>query len=244
MNCHELREGFELYALGLLEEGEEKAAITAHLEQGCLACRAHMQDALAVQALMLSQAPDVLPPMRLKRRVLGAVGIQPMGWTWFAAACAAAMLVTALWYGVIASERRRQRDEARASLAEVTQERDALQSVFRFVEDPQTKQFSFGDPQAQPPRGNVFLNPRFGVLLIAANLTPAAADRAYQVWILPKTGAARPAGKFRPDAEGSVTHTFDQPLDLNDVSGVAITVESSAGSPAPTMPMLLLAKIG
>ena len=90
MNCEELRDSFELYALGLLEEGTEKDEIRVHLERGCTTCDAHMRDALAVQALLLSQAPEVIPPARLKRRVMGAVGVQPMGWTWFAAACAAA----------------------------------------------------------------------------------------------------------------------------------------------------------
>src|SRR4051812_40144558 len=116
MNCDELRDSFELYALGLLEEGSEKDEIRTHLDRGCVTCNANMKNALAVQSLMLSQAPELVPPARLKRRVMGAVGVQPMGWTWFAAACAAAMLMLALWFNVVAGERGRQLAQVRESL--------------------------------------------------------------------------------------------------------------------------------
>ncbi len=245
MNCAQLRDSFELYSLGLLEDGEEKRNIIAHMESGCAACQAAMKDALVLQALLLSQAPEVLPPVRLKRRVMGAVGVQPMAWTWFAAACASAMLVAALWYGVVASERRHQRDEARAALVQAIAERDRLQAALRFLEDPQTKQVNFGDAQAVPPKGNVYVHPQLGVLLIAANLTPVAADRTYEMWILPKKGGApQPAGLFRSTSDGSAVHTLGQALNLADVAGIAVTVEPAAGSQTPTLPILFVAQIG
>ncbi len=151
MNCEELRDSFELYSLGLLEEGAEKDEIHAHLERGCVACNAAMKDALAVQSLILSQAPEVVPPARLKRRVMGAVGVQPMGWTWFAAACAAAMLMLALWFNVVAGDRGRQLAEARQALSQSEAERVRLEAVFRFLEEPETKQVNFGAPQNAAP---------------------------------------------------------------------------------------------
>lgn len=151
MNCEQLRDSFELYSLGLLEDGEEKSAIEDHLERRCSTCEGWMKDALAVQALLLSQAPEVVPPARLKRRVLGAVGIQPMGWTWFAAACAAAMLVVALWLNIMVRDRGKQLAEARQTLTQTVAERDKLQAVFQFLQEPETKQVRFGDPATQPP---------------------------------------------------------------------------------------------
>ncbi len=245
MNCDQLRDSFELYSLGLLEESEEKTAIREHLERGCSACEASMKDALAVQALMLSQAPEVVPPARLKRRVMGAVGVQPMGWTWFAAACAAAMLVVALWLNVIMRDRERDLAEARVSLAQVTNDRDKLQSVFQFLQEPETKQVRFGDPAAQPPRGNVYLNPRLGVLLIATNLPALPADKTYEMWILPKDGSApRPAGLFQSGANGQAFHILPQAVNLAEVAGVAVTAEPVAGSQTPTMPIVLVAQQG
>ena len=245
MNCEDLRDSFELFALGLLEEGVEKDEIQAHLDRGCGACDARMKDALAVQALLLSQAPEVVPPARLKRRVMGAVGVQPMGWTWFAAACAAAMLMLALWFNVVAGERGRQLAQARQSLSESEAERERLQAVFRFLEDPETRQVNFGSPQAQPPRGNVYFHPRLGVLLIAANLPPLAATQTYEMWILPKGGGApQPAGLFQSTAAGSAIHTLPQALSLAEIAGVAVTVEPATGSQTPTLPILFVAQIG
>jgi hypothetical protein len=155
------------------------------------------------------------------------------------------MLVTALWYGVVASERRRERDAARATLAETISERDRLQAAFCFLEDPQTKQVNFGDSQALPPKGNIYVHPRLGVLLIAANLPPVAADCTYEMWILPKNGGApQPAGLFRSSNDGTAVHTLGQALNLADVAGVAVTVEPVAGSQTPTLPILFVAQIG
>jgi hypothetical protein len=245
MNCEELRDSFEIYALGLLEEGVEKDEIQSHLERGCSSCDASMKEALALQALFLSQAPEVVPPARLKRRVMGAVGVQPMGWTWFAAACAAAMLMLALWFNVVAGDRGRQLAEARESLTQTEAERDRLAEVFQFLEEPETRQVNFGAPQTQPPRGNVYLHPRLGVLLIATNLPQLTPAQTYQMWILPKGGGApQPAGLFQSSQAGSAIHTLPQVLNLGDVAGVAVTVEPAAGSVAPTLPIIFAAQIG
>ena len=165
MKCDDLRDSFDLFSLGLLEEGEEKSEIRAHLERGCATCEASMKDALAIQALLLNQAPLVEPPARLKRRVLGAVGVQPMGWTWFAAACAAAMLMLALWMNVMVRKSEQELADTRLVLAQSNGEREKLEAVFQFLQEPETRQVRFGDPATQPPRGNVYLHPRLGVML-------------------------------------------------------------------------------
>lgn len=245
MNCEDLRDSFELYALGLLEDGPEKDAIRVHLAGGCATCDAGMKDALAVQALLLSQAPEVVPPARLKRRVLGAVGIQPMGWTWFAAATAAAMLMLALWFNVQADERGQQVAQLRQALAASEAERDRLEAVFRFLEEPETRQVNFGDPQALPPKGNVYFHPRLGVLLVASNLPPVAEDKTYEMWLLPKNGGTpRPAGLFQSSAAGQAMHTLPGAVSLADIAGVAVTVEPAAGSQTPTLPIVFAAQIG
>ena len=242
MTCDQLRDSFELYVLGLLEDPVELAEIGAHLERGCPTCVAAMKDALAVQALLLGQAPEVLPPVRLRRRVLGAVGIQPLGWTWFAAICAAAMLVTALWYGVVSSFRRSERDDARAQVAESMVERQRLQAAFRFLEDPKTRQVSFGDEQKA--RGNVYASEQLGVLLVVSNLPAVPAGSTFEMWLVPKHGAPRPAGLFRADPDGSAVHILGQRLDLADIAAIAVSVEPVSGAPVPTSPVLFTAPIG
>lgn len=245
MNCDDLRDSFDLYSLGLLEEGEEKNEIRAHLALGCATCEASMKDALAVQSLVLNQVPLVEPPARLKRRVLGAVGIQPMGWTWFAAACAAVTLVLALWMNVMRRESAQELSDVRISLERSEEERDKLQAVFRFLQEPQTKQVDFGDPQTAPPRGNIYLHPSLGVLLIAANLPPLEANQTYQMWLIPKgEGAApQPAGTFQSagsQPENSAVHILPQAIDTPGLAAIAVSIEPAGGSPTPTRILFLI----
>jgi anti-sigma-K factor RskA len=238
MNCEELRDCFELYSLGLLEEGEEKSEIRTHLERGCKACEGHMKDALAVQALLLSQAPEVVPPARLKRRVLGAVGIQPMGWTWFAAACAAGMLMLALWMNVMVRDREQELAQARIDLAQSQSENERLGAVFRFLEAPETRQVNFGASEALPPRGNVYLHPRLGVLLIANNLPPITSAQTYEMWLIPKGGTPQPAGLFQAAQGAAAFHILPRTVNPADLQAVAVSIEPAAGSQTPTQVVL------
>ena len=48
MNCQELRDMYELYALGVLEGGE-RAEIEEHLGRGCETCRRGLADAVKAQ---------------------------------------------------------------------------------------------------------------------------------------------------------------------------------------------------
>jgi anti-sigma-K factor RskA len=239
MNCEDLRESFDLYSLGLLEEGSEKSEIRAHLARGCSACDASMKEALAIQALVLSQAPLVEPPARLKRRVLGAVGVQSMGWTWFAAVCAAAMLMLALWMNIMVRQRGQELAETRIALAQSNSEREKLQAVFQFLQEPETQKVRFGDPTA--PRGNVYLHPRLGVMLIATNLPPIDANQTYEMWLIPKgQGAApQPAGIFQPSSQqqnqgNSAFHILPQIVNAADLAAVAVSIEPAGGSQMPT----------
>jgi anti-sigma-K factor RskA len=92
---------------------------------------------------------------------------------------------------------------------------------------------NFGEGQPSPPRGNIFVHSRLGVLLIASNLPPLPAGRTYEMWVIPtKTSAPRPAGLFLSDAQGSAINLLPVPLDA--LYAVAVSVEPESGSPAPT----------
>jgi anti-sigma-K factor RskA len=241
VTCEELRELSELYALGLLED-VEKNEMDDHLGRGCAVCSKNLNDALAMNSIVLSLSPQADPPARLKRRILAAVGIEPTQWGWAALLAAAAIAVVAIWLSVIDRRRASELADARSTILQVSGERDRMQQALSFLNQPETQQVGFGKGQAAPPRGNVFVNPRTGVLLIASNLPDLAAGRIYEMWVIPKGGAPRPAGLFR-SASGTALHILPGPVDVAGIGAVAVTVEPQSGSPAPTTTPIIVAPV-
>jgi anti-sigma-K factor RskA len=239
--CDDFRDDFELYALGLLEPSE-KNEIEDHLRTGCGTCDAALKDALAVNAMVMSMAPDVVPPARLKRRVLASIGVKPMSWSWLAALAAACMLMVALWISVQERLRSAELAQARHSLIEVSSQRDRLMQALSFLDDPATVPVSFGKGQPIPPHGNVFVHSKLGVLLIAANLPAAQQGKTYEMWVIPKGGAPRPAGLFQSQG-GTAMHILSGPVDVATLGAVAVTLEPESGSPAPTSTPIIVAPV-
>jgi hypothetical protein len=239
MSCEELKDMYELYALGVLE-AEEKAEIDAHLARGCVDCRRGLADALAFNAMLLGIGPAENPRRQLRHRLLASIGYERPGWFWTGVLAASLMLALAVWMGTQERERSNQLADARQQLMQVTGERDNLNQAVRFLSDPETRPASFGRGQQAPPRGYVFLHPQLGVMLIASNLPAAGAGKAYEMWVLPKTGAPRPAGLFQSDGMRGL-HILAGPLDLDAVNAIAVTLEPEAGSPGPTTTPIIVA---
>lgn len=242
MSCQELQDMYELYALGVLE-GEEKAEIDAHLGRGCENCRKGLADARAFNAMLLSIGPAESPSRRLRHRLLASIGYERPRWFWTGALAAAMMLALALWMGSQERERSNQLADARKSLLQVTGERDKLNQALQFLADPETRPASFGKEEQAPPRGYVFVHPTLGVMLIASNLPAAGAGEAYEMWMIPKTGAPRPAGLFQSDGMRGL-YILNGPLDLGALKAVAVTREPAAGSSAPTSMPIIVAPTG
>ena len=238
MTCEDLRDSYELYSLGLLD-GEEKREVEEHLGGIAPSARSIFKDALGVNALMLSQVQEVVPPSRLRRRVMASVGMERAGWGWVAALAAACSLIVALWLSLEKRTTDRELANARVTLQQTVAERDRLEQAFTFLNQPETRQVNFGQGQPAPPRGNFFLNPRMGVLLIASNLPALPAGKAYEMWVIPKGGAPRPAGLFQSGPQGTAMHILTGAVDSNVT--LAVTVEPESGSPAPTSNVLFAA---
>jgi anti-sigma-K factor RskA len=207
-----------------------------------VACRKNLSDALSMNAMVLSLSPEAPPPARLKRRIVASVGVERTQWGWAALLAAACLAVVAVWLSV--QERRRVSElaDARQFILQVSGERDRMQQALNFLNQPETQQVGFGKGQAAPPRGNVFVNPRSGVLLIASNLPDLTAGKIYEMWTIPKTGAPRPAGLFQ-SMSGAALHILPGPVDLGGLGAVAVTVEPQSGSPAPTSAPIIVAPV-
>lgn len=242
LTCEQLRDAYELYALGSLE-AEERDEIDVHLARDCPHCRQGVADAMAMNVAVLSLVPEVAPPRALRSRVLAAAGYERPGWFWAGGLAATLMLIVALWLGVQERERSIQLAEARRDLLGVTAERDRLTQAFQFLSDPETAPASFGRGQRTPPRGYVFVHSQLGVMLIASNLPPAGEGKTYEMWVIPKGGVPRPAGLFQSDGTRAL-HLLPGPLDLATLGAVAVTVEPAAGSAAPTATPIIVAQVG
>jgi Anti-sigma-K factor rskA len=242
VNCQDIADTFELYALGLAED-EERGEIEAHLARGCETCQANLREALAMNALMLASVPQAKPRARLKRRILAGFGIEPMRWGWLGALATACVAALAAWLSIQERHRADELARARQDLLAVRAERDRLQQIFGFLDQPDTQQVNFGQGQARGPRGTVLVNPKLGVLLLVGNLPPRPSGRTYEMWLIPRGGAPRPAGLFDAAPDGSALHVLPGPLDAASLGAVEVSVEPRNGSGAPATTPIIFAMI-
>lgn len=231
MTCEDLKEMYELYALGLAE-GEERDQIAAHLARGCEACRQGVNQALALNSLVLGSIGEAKPSKRLRRRILASVGVHPRSWTWAGILAAACMLAIAVWLGAQERERAAQLADARRTLQSVVADRDRMAACLRMLDEPDTMRVGFG--KGEPPHGNVFVNGHSGVLLIATNLPKLSKGWMFEMWLIPKSGRPHPAGMFEPMPSGTGVNMMSGPVDVSSINAIAVTMEPEAGSAQPT----------
>lgn len=243
MTHEELRDMYEFYTLGLLE-ADEHAEIEAHLKQGCETCKAGVRRAVITNSAILSFVPDVAPPKRLRRRVLAGFGVERQNWGWMGAwgAVTAGLLVATLWYSTEVQRSNTELARARQQVAKSASELTRVETVLEFLNQPETKQVTFGKSEQQPPRGTVLVNQKSGVLLIASNLPALPAGKTFEMWLIPKGGAPKPAGLFQSDQRGTALHLERGPVDAS-TSAVAISVEPEIGSAAPTSTPIVVAPV-
>ena len=243
MTCEELRDKWELFALGLLDDPEQ-AELQEHLQRGCETCVPAFRRALVANTSFATLAKPVEPPARLRSRILASVGDErSTRWGWLPGwvAFAACLLVAFLW--VTARDRKQATElaQARAELSEArTQagrtaaELARTQAALDLLNEPETRLVISGRGVPLPPRARVFLNRTRGVLLLADNMPPVPEGKIFEMWVIPRTGAPRPAGLFRAEPGGRAIHLLSEPVDIASTGAIAVTLEPESGSPAPT----------
>jgi anti-sigma-K factor RskA len=251
MTCEELREHYDLYALDIAEE-PHRGEIREHLQRGCEVCMAGVRNSLEMAALIGTTAPPTQPSEQLRRRILASIGAEDRparerrsgllpAWT-VGLAIAAVLLVA----GFLALSTRRYAQEAaslRDQLHKDTDQIARLTEAFSILSGPHTIEASFGGVQPQPPQGKVFVNPSQGVLLIASNLPRTAADKIYEMWLIPKGANPVPAGLFQSQDDGNAMHVRPGMVDVTSTAAVAVTVENAAGANQPTTTPLIVASL-
>lgn len=245
MNCAELRDHYEMYALGLADE-LERDEIRAHLDRACEVCTAEMKRAREMVALLGGTPAPAAPSPRLRRRILASVGFEQRGFglTPWLAGSTLMFLAAAIYFGGrewdFSREVVRLTLQSRAQNMELTR----LNEAFALMNGADTTVTSFGEKKPTP-KGKLFYNPSMGALLIASNLPPAPAGKAYELWLIPKAKNASPvrAGMFQSQSDGTVMRLMPGPIDANANAAVAVTMETEDGVDAPTGSILIVAPL-
>lgn len=250
MSVHEqFADDLALYALGALQ-GEERTALEKHLE-GCASCRRELEQLRGDSALLALSTAGPKPPLRARQRLMDAVKHEPRerkvqvmhpGWApvpWFAAA-ALALAAVLLW---------RQDGELRARVAALqdlsTRQQAQLERAREVVTtltspDAQVVTVVKTNTPPQPQGKAIYVRDRASLVFIASNLPPLPLDKAYELWLIPLSGAPIPAGVFKPDAHGSAT-VINPPLPVGiQAKAFAMTIEPEQGSSTPTMPIVMM----
>jgi hypothetical protein len=237
MKCEELRDQYELYAMGAASD-PERGEIQEHLDRGCEVCTAGVKRARLLVARLGAAAPPAAPSPHLRRRILASVGSGKRGYglaPWLAFA-ASLFMVAALYFG----SRQRSAEEEIAALRVQMREQSVqltrLNEAMAIMNSPNTREAAFGTGA----KGKVFVNPAGGVLLMASNLWPAPPGKAYEMWIIPKGGKPAPAGMFQSNPDGTAMHVQTGTV-AADVT-VAVTLENETGAAQPTSPPLIVAQ--
>jgi anti-sigma-K factor RskA len=252
MSGHEqYAEDLALYALGALQ-GEERAKVEEHLAS-CASCRLELEQLRGDTALLAISATGPRPPQRARQRLLDAVAREarppvavpsaaPRGWWgWLGWAATAAVVIFAFSLWRENSALRQTLVSANSQAAQSARELEELRRIAAPIIQPEAQRVTLIAAKAPPqPQGKAFYLRNRGSLVFLANNMPALPpQKAYELWLIPASGAPIPAGVFKPDAHGNAS-VVNPPLPAGTVAkAFAITVENETGSPTPTTPVLM-----
>jgi anti-sigma-K factor RskA len=249
MSVHEqFAADLALHALGVLE-GEDRLALEEHLEE-CVSCRRELEQLRGDTALLALSATGPAPPSRARQRLLLAVSREqrqtPVArhrwWTlapWVAAAALALALVV-VWAQKADLERRMVSFEQASArqMAELQRAREVVSTLT--ATDAMRVTLVVAKARPQPQGKAIYVRNRSSLIFLATDFQPLPSKKAYELWLIPTSGAPIPAGVFKPDPRGSAT-VINPPLPPGVAAkAFAITVEPESGSPLPTTPVLMI----
>ena len=252
MNVHEqFAEDLSLYALGALQ-GQEPDAIEKHLEE-CSVCRGELGRLRGDLALLAFSTSGPRPPARSRARLLAAIAKEPRRsplrqrtwatwWTSLGWAAAVAALILGVLLKQQNSDLRRRVSELETSSSQQNQQVIEAKQLLTTLTSPDAVRFTLVAGKTPPqPQGKAIYVPRSGTLVFLANNLPAIPpQKAYELWLIPTSGAPVPAGLFKPDAHGAAA-VIRPPLPTGlEAKTFAITIEPEAGSSAPTSPIIMI----
>jgi anti-sigma-K factor RskA len=236
-------EDLALMALGTLE-GDDRVELEKHLAK-CSSCRRELERLRGDMALMAMSAGGPRPPQRSRQRLLEAIAKEPRGvgagavqgrgfqwWTALGWAAAAAMLLVVIQ---LRQANRGLRDAVASLGSMVGQQTIELENARRVADtltgkDVQTVTLVAAKTPPQPQGKAFYLRSKSGLVFIANNLPPLAAEKIYELWLIPNEGKPIAAGVFKPDAHGSATVVNPALPAGVEAKTFVVTLEPESGS--------------
>ena len=266
MNGHpQFAEALALYAMGALDNPQERAELEAHLGT-CGECRHELEALRADTALLAMSAIGPKPPDRVREQLLKTIAAEPrmerraqkpyvvgrMRPRWLTFAPTAVMLLLAvfsilLWRDLRDAKRdlrakQRQIDQITADLNKTNSELAEAKDVRDILHAPDAWPLTLVSAKTPPqPQMKVIYSKKMGALFVlASNTHQLPENKIYELWLLPADGSApMPAGWFKPDSQGNgmIMHHL-QSAGIS-AKGFAVTIEDSGGSETPTLPIVM-----
>jgi hypothetical protein len=245
-------ETLALYAMRTLD-AEEYARVRTHVED-CAACRLETEKIRGDLALLaIGGSPLLQPPAHAKARLMvavqhehAAVKSRPgLFWKWsfaFSSALAFALIGVLLFQRGELRTLRESLGEMRANMERERAESQQARQIADLLKSSSSIHFTLVSSKSrpQPEAQTAYERSKGQVLLVASNLESLPAEKTYELWLLPTSGAPIPAGLFNPDANGNAQMLYAQLPEGTETKGFAVTVEPRQGSPAPTTTPLLV----
>jgi anti-sigma factor RsiW len=240
MTHAEMNELYELYALGLLEP-ELAAEIERHLDEQCGYCRENLGEAAQLTAALAEITEPISPPARLRERVLASVRPSKPARRWtFAVIALTAACIALIAFSIASRLAMRSMQERLVTLGE---ERDQLRSAVEILSRPETRTVEFGKAE-NLPHGRVLISRNGALVFVGSELPQLASNQTFELWLIPATGAPKPAGLFRPNEAGDSVNVSPVLVDTSTTKAVAVSVEARQGSNAPTTKPILVVPLG
>jgi anti-sigma-K factor RskA len=251
-------EALALYAMGSLDNAQERAGLEAHLGT-CGECRRELEALRADVALLALSVSGPQPPQRARQRLLDAITaesrrapdtatplvvgrLRPRWLTLAPIAVALALAIFSL--GLLLEVQRLKNDNTKIAAelkSEIERSRDAREIV-AMLKDPNAQQMTLVSNRKppEPQVKTIYVRDKGHVLLIANNLPEPPLNKAYELWLLPaRGGEPMPAGTFKTDWRGHGLMLHPMETAGVDAKGFAITMEPEGGSPRPTGDILM-----
>ncbi len=153
---------------------------------------------------------------------------------------AACLVIALLLVGYVLQVQRNRAIEndlnsAKAKLEERDRELAKLRDDKGFITGPDANMASLsGTEMARDARAKIAFDRKTGrAMLMAENLPPAPAGKAYQLWFIVEGKPPMPGGVFTPDQGGHAELRDQMPLEGREAGVFAVTLEKAGGVPAP-----------